>query len=73
MGVVAVEIGRMVAPDHRWHRQEAPKRILATPAAFLRLSLGFLQCMGVWGGLYSFQVTRCGWGGLKDKIHPGGF
>jgi len=52
MEVVAIEIGRIIAPDHRRNRQEAPKRILATPAAFLRLSVGFLQRVGVWGGLY---------------------
>jgi hypothetical protein len=35
LGVGAVEIGRKYAPDHDRRHQEAPKRVLATPAAFL--------------------------------------
>jgi hypothetical protein len=32
----AIEIGCKYAPDHCQRRQEAPKRILATPTAFVR-------------------------------------
>ena len=72
LGMGAVEIGRKYAPDHRRRRQEAPKRILTTPAAFLGFSTGCLRRGGVGGHLYSFQPLRCGWGILKDKIHSGG-
>jgi hypothetical protein len=34
LGVHAVDIGRISAPDRRQRRQEAPKRCLATPAWF---------------------------------------
>src|ERR1700733_7418149 len=59
MGVGAVEIGRNYAPDHRRRHQEAPKRIPATPAAFLRCWFGFLQHKGGWGGLCPFQLMCC--------------
>ena len=36
LGVDAVEIEHIIAPDHRRHRQEAPKRIPTMPAAFSR-------------------------------------
>jgi hypothetical protein len=35
LGICAVEIGRICAPDRRRCRQEAPKRYLTTPAWFL--------------------------------------
>ena len=54
LGVGAIESGRIIAPDHRQHRQEAPKRNLATLAAFLRFLDGFLWNGGVGGCLYSF-------------------
>jgi len=44
LGVGAVEIGRIIAPDHHQRRQEAPKRIPATLAAFLHFFTGYLQC-----------------------------
>ena len=69
----AVEIGRIIAPDHRRRRQEALKRILATPAGFVGFFAGFVWRGGVWGRLYPFQVLRWGQGALKDKIHAGGF
>jgi len=72
LGMGAVKIGCIIAPDRRQHRQEALMRILATPAAFLRFCVGFLQRAGVWGGLCSFHVLRCSWGALKGKIHAGG-
>ena len=59
LGVGAVEIGRIFAPDHRRHRQEAPKRFLATPAALLRFFVGSLHCGGVVGCLCSFQALGC--------------
>jgi len=71
--VGAVEIGRIIAPDHRQRRQEAPKRIPATLAAFLRFLVHFLLRGGVWDCLYVSQKLPSGWGALKDKIHTGGF
>jgi hypothetical protein len=62
LGVGAWEIRRIIAPDHRQRRQEAPKRILAMPAAFFHFSIGSLQRGGVLGRRYSFHVVRCGWG-----------
>ena len=73
LGVGAVEIGRIIAPDRRRHRQEALKRIPAMPAGFLGFFIGFVWRGGVGGHLCSFQPLRCGWGALKDKIHAGGF
>ena len=72
LGVGAVKIGRMIAPGRRQRRQEAPKRILATLAVFLRFPPGFLQRRGGWGGIHPFHVLCCGWGALKDKKHAGG-
>jgi len=54
-----VEIGRNYAPDHRLRRQEAPKRVLATPAAFLHLVVAIPWQGRRWGGVCSFQVARC--------------
>ena len=68
----AIKIGCIIAPDHCQRRQEAPKRIPATLAAFLCLPVHFLRRGGVWGRIYSSQILRCGWGGSKDKIHTGG-
>ena len=68
----AVEIGRIIAPDRRQHRQEAPKRILATSAWFFGFSVGLMWRGGVGGRLCSFQTPRWVWGALKDKIHLGG-
>ena len=73
LGVSAIEIGRIIARDRRRHRQEALKRIPATPAGFLGFFAGFVWRGGVGGHLCSFQPLRCGWGALKDKIHTGGF
>ena len=73
LGVGAIKIGRIIAPDRRRHRQEAQKRIPATPAGFLGFFAGFVWCGGVGGHLCSFQPLRWGWGALKDKIHTGGF
>ena len=72
LGVSAIEIGHIIAPDHCQRRQEAPKHILATLAVFLHFCVRFLWREGVCGGLYSFQLLRCGWGALKDKIHASG-
>jgi len=71
--VGAVEIGRIIAPDRRQHRQEAPKRILATLAWFFGFLVGLMWRGGVVGCLYSFQTLRRVWEALKDKIHAGGF
>ena len=57
MEVVGIEFGRIIAPDHRRNRQEAPKRILATPAAFLRLSIGFCSAWG-FGAVFMFQMIH---------------
>ena len=73
MGFGAVEIGRIIAPDHRRRHQEAPKRCLATPAAFLRSWFGFLWREGGWGSLWLFQVVRCRCRAVKGKIYAGGF
>ena len=73
LGIVAVKIGRNYAPDRRQHRQEAPKRIPATPAAFLRFLVHFLRRGGVWDRLYSSQTLPSGWGTLKDKDTHGWF
>jgi hypothetical protein len=58
LGVDAIEIGRIFAPDHHRHRQEAPKRVLATPAAVLRFFIGIPWQGRRWGGVRSFQVVR---------------
>ena len=47
LGVGAIEIGRIYAPDHCRRRQEAPKRVLATPGVFLHFFAGFLQHGGL--------------------------
>ena len=73
LGVGAVKIGRIIAPDHRQHRQEAPKRFLAMPAALLRFFAGSLQRGGVGGRLCSSYAPGCHWEALKDKKHLGGF
>ena len=54
LGVGTIKSGCIIAPDHRQHRQEAPKHNLATPAAFLCFLDGFLWNGGVGGCLYSF-------------------
>ena len=72
LGVGAVKIRRTIAPDRRQCRQEAPKRIQATPVAFLRFPASFLRRRGVWGGIHLFPASRCGLGALKDKKHVGG-
>ena len=72
MGVGAVEIGRIITPDHRRRHQEAPKRCLATPAAFLRFWFGFLRREGGWGSLWLFQVVHCRCRAVKSKIYAGG-
>jgi hypothetical protein len=41
--VGVIDIGRKSAPDCWLHRQEAPTRILATPAAFLHIFANLLQ------------------------------
>jgi hypothetical protein len=46
LGVGAIEIRRIIAPNHHQHRQEAPKRYPAMPAWLLQ-----------WGALCSFQAT----------------
>ena len=38
LGVGAVEIGRIFAPDHRRRRQEAPKRVLGDAGGGLGFS-----------------------------------
>ena len=73
LGVSAIEIGHIIAPDHCQRRQEAPKHILATSAQFFHFSAGLMWCGGVGGRIYSFQTLRRVWGALKDKIHAGGF
>ena len=73
LGVGAIEIGRIIAPDRHRHRQEALKRIPAMPAGFLGFFAGFVWRVGVVGDLCSFQPLCLGWGALKDKIHAGGF
>ena len=72
LGVGAVEIGRIIAPNRRRHRQEAPKRFLATPAACFHFLVGSLQRGGVVCRLCSFHAPGCHWGALKDKKHAGG-
>jgi hypothetical protein len=62
LGVDVVEIGRIIAPNHCQHRPEAPKRVLAMPAAFF---LFFVEIAWWWwrgGRLCSFQVARRRWG-----------
>ena len=72
LGAGVIKTGRIYAPNCCRHCQEAPKRIPATPAVFLRFFVCFLWRGGVWGGLGSFQVVCCGGGALKDKKHAGG-
>ena len=62
LGVGAVKIGRISVPDHCRRRQEAPKRLLATLAVFLRFFVGFLRRGRLWGGMCLFHVLRCCWG-----------
>ena len=73
LGVGAVEIGHIIAPDHRRHCQEAPKRFLVTPAAFPCFCAAFLRRGEVWGYMCLLQTLSRGWGALKDKKHAGGF
>jgi len=47
MGIVAIEIGRNYAPDHRWHRQEAPMRISGDAGG---VSAFFRQIAVAWRG-----------------------
>jgi hypothetical protein len=68
----AVEIGRKFAPDHHRRHQEAPKRVLATPAAFLRFLVETLRRRRRWGGLCSFQATRCRWVAAGARELDGG-
>ena len=73
LGVGAVEIGRNYAPDRRQHRQEAPKRIPATVAAFLHF---FLQVFAARGGMESYlfvpDIALC-LEGLKRQDTRGWF
>ena len=73
LGVGAIEIGRIIAPNRRRHRQEVPKHILVTLAWFFGFSVGLMWRREVVGCLYSFQTLCRVWEALKDKIHAGGF
>ena len=73
LGVSAIKIRCIIAPDRRRHRQEALKHIPVTPVGFLGFFVGFVWRGGVGGHLCSFQPLHWGWGALKDKIHAGGF
>ena len=53
LGVDAIKIRRIIAPDHC---QEAPKCFLVTPAAFLRFFVNLLQRGGVWGRLLDSRL-----------------
>jgi len=50
LGVGAVEIGRIFTPDHRWRRQEAPKRVLGDAGGVLGFSC---RISAAWGPLVS--------------------
>jgi hypothetical protein len=60
--VGAIENGRINAPDRCRCRQEALKRVLATPAAFSRFSIDFLRRGWRWGGMCLFHTLYCCWG-----------
>ena len=67
LGVGAIKIGRIFAPDRRRHRQEAPKRFLATPASFPCFLCRF---SAAWGGLGLYLFVPCtalALGGLKGQ------
>jgi hypothetical protein len=53
---------RIYAPDRCRHQQEAPRRVLATLAAFLHFLIVFLQRGWRCGGVYSFHALRRCWG-----------
>src|ERR1700733_3559656 len=70
--VGAVEIRHIIVPDRCQRRQEALKRVLATPGVFLHFFTSFLRRGGLWGCLYLFQVVLCRWSASKGKIYASG-
>ena len=73
LGVDAIKIRCIIAPDHCQHCQEVPKRFLVMLAAFLCFFVSLLQRGGVWGCLCSFHAQNRRWEVLNDKKHTGGF
>jgi hypothetical protein len=70
--VDAIEIGCIVAPDRRQHRQNAPKRCLTMWAWFCCFFANYQQQRGRGGPLCSIHATPRRWGVLKSKNNAGG-
>jgi hypothetical protein len=72
LGVNAVEIGCMIAPDRRQHRQNALKRCLTMPASFSHFLANPRRQRGRRDPLCPFHATPQQWGASKSMNHPGG-
>jgi hypothetical protein len=70
--IESVETGRIIAPDRRQRRQEAPKRCLAMPAWFRCFFANIQRQRGRGNPLYSFHATPQRWGASKGMNDTGG-
>jgi len=73
MGIVAVEIGRSYAPDHRRHRQEAPKRISGDAGGVLVFFRRIAVAWRGWGLSFLVPGIALWVGGLKRQETCGWF